>query len=837
MNCHPATNTLTSLQSVLICVPILLCVFLNSEAVAQLNTVPKTVTLKNGAQLEGEVFSVPSVGGFELFPSDVKPIVAVDDGLRLVFFNRNRIAKVGDAVVMQNELTIPVFQNKYLGDTSGFGHVVSIGPFDLNGHRLLTVRTTKGTTTFVQGITEIGPRHCEVQTLNIPKAIPGDNRRMRDWTMRVGTSSIPLDVLRNVLRMRITDDESASQQLQIVEFFVQSQQFNRALEELRLMQAKPQFQKIRDELESRRNSVRQSYARWWLREIRSRMDSGQFDYAMQLAVAFDKEGIAGETLAEFMDLQRQMEATDRRVETTRQSISAFVAETISSGVLEENQVEVIRRFANELETELNQSNLDRLDSYLRFADDAATKVDRKIALALSGWLLGANDAIDNLAVAESLYPVRDVVEKYLKLKREDRQERVSLLNELESYEGGAPQYLDSLIENMKPPLSPNLETYNGKKPIEFFVEVPGTAANTAKRNFQCLAHLPPQYDPYRKYPCIITLRAGIKTETQLNRWVGRFNEKLQVRTGPAMRNGYIVVAVDWKQEGQSAYTYSAREHAVVLGALKSSLKMFAVDSDRVFLHGNDIGASAAFDIGIAHPEHWAGIVGVGGVIEKYPFHYRQNKHVKLPIYCVTGRKDKASRDKNQKSWNQWCQTDRYLDCVVVIYKGRANVSYSGGPTAETFSEEIPNIFKWMTAQRRIRPSAAGFEFECRILRPWDNYFWFWQLHDVPEKNVTRPEHWTFSGHKPLTISGELKNTVPNRFILGPKNLGSGGTLWLSPEFVDFNKEVTISGRGDFSEFVKPSRSVLLEDVRVRGDRQHPYWAKVECRGKRWGGEK
>jgi hypothetical protein len=27
--------------------------------------------------------------------------------------------------------------------------------------------------------------------------------------------------------------------------------------------------------------------------------------------------------------------------------------------------------------------------------------------------------------------------------------------------------------------------------------------------------------------------------------------------------------------------------------------------------------------------------------------------------------------------------------------------------------------------------------------------------------------------------------------------------------------------------------VLLEDVRGRGDRQHPFWANVHCQGKKW----
>ena len=57
------------------------------------------------------------------------------------------------------------------------------------------------------------------------------------------------------------------------------------------------------------------------------------------------------------------------------------------------------------------------------------------------------------------------------------------------------------------------------------------------------------------------------------------------------------------------------------------------------------------------------------------------------------------------------------------------------------------------------------------------------------------------------------------------------TVWLSPEMLDFERRVNIvvnSQRVHASDrFVKPDLETLLEDVYGRGDRQHPFWAKVE----------
>ena len=53
-------------------------------------------------------------------------------------------------------------------------------------------------------------------------------------------------------------------------------------------------------------------------------------------------------------------------------------------------------------------------------------------------------------------------------------------------------------------------------------------------------------------------------------------------------------------------------------------------------------------------------------------------------------------------------------------------------------------------------------------------------------------------------------------------------VWLSPEIVTFDNslKVEINGKPHRKKVV-PSIETLLEDVRTRGDRQHPFWAKVE----------
>ena len=102
----------------------------------------------------------------------------------------------------------------------------------------------------------------------------------------------------------------------------------------------------------------------------------------------------------------------------------------------------------------------------------------------------------------------------------------------------------------------------------------------------------------------------------------------------------------------------------------------------------------------------------------------------------------------------------------------------------------------------------------------------------PQQRLLLEEAWHAfedAGYDPARIEGRV--TEKNRVSL---KTGAGhATVWLSPEMVDFAKRlsVTVNGR-ERSQSVEPSAKVLLDDVRTRGDRQHPFWAKVDSQSSR-----
>ena len=778
---------------------------------------PRVVTVDTGVQFEGEVFTVrelsTSTTSYNAYGSSRDNIVVITDGLRRVFIGDNHVLNLGDSG-QSDEINFDIDQKSYNG-SEGNGAFVGVGPFNQYGHRQFSINVrlpdkTSIRRTYTQGITKITPRYCVLKTL-----VGNPTAPLKQWTMHIATGTVPKNVLRNVLLSRVKNPNKPEEFFDIAYLFQQMGDYKLASEELRQIESK--FPGLKEQIRDQRDKIGQLKARQILREIDLRKDSGQFDLALQMAKVPAKERLAGEIKAEFDNVEADELAARKRVAQTR-ALAIELTKQVQN--LSNEQIEAVNRFRDELETDLNRFNENRLAAYIRLANDISMPAQQKLALAISGWLLGSNNAIENLAVVQSMFVVRDFVREYLD-EATTAQRRTSILKELAILESGTPKILDAMIQQMKPiETAANVESYTGESAIEFTVEVPGTAANPEPIQFRCMAHLPPQYNPYRKYPMIISLTGGTQSLDQnMEIWYGKYNQKLKIRQGNAPRNGYIVVTVDWRVPGQTRWNHSGREHRVVLDALYRSLRLFSVDSDRVFLSGHREGGDGAYDIGISHPEHWAGILGFSGAFDKYINKYWDNIHVQLPLYCVNGQKDVVSISKMQFAINKWMRP-KYINPTIVQYIGRGN---------ELFMEDLPFAFKWMKGQKRPWPDRGGFEFSCNALRPWDTYFWFYELNGIPDDRVVRPElfNQTKKFNK-VEISGEI--TSLNNFRLGPASMkiNADSTLWLSPQFADLDKQIQIRGRGSFKGSVTASPKIILDDVLRRADREHIYHAKVDC---------
>jgi hypothetical protein len=164
--------------------------------------------------------------------------------------------------------------------------------------------------------------------------------------------------------------------------------------------------------------------------------------------------------------------------------------------------------------------------------------------------------------------------------------------------------------------------------------------------------------------------------------------------------------------------------------------------------------------------------------------------------------------------------DRYLDngynATVVQYLGRGH---------EHYADEQIRLFDWMG---RFHRDFFPHEFLCSTMRVWDNYFWWAEVRGQPPATVVAPGNWPGPrGTSPLQIEGYSRAHNNLTLRTGTKET----TVWLAPQMVDFTTRINISVNGHQVNlprpFIQPSVEVILEDVRTRGDRQHPFWAKVD----------
>lgn len=757
-----------------------------------------TLRMRDGRILEGSIGQVGGLaenaiaiqrsGGGE--PA-VRPILVIDDNLRRTFVPKFQVAKVEEADSSEAVEKIHVKQRvAEAGSHIGrIGQIIRITDFDEYGRRILTIATNKGPVDVVQGITLITPEWTKVEGMLTERPYVLD--------MRIATSSIPRETLSKILSKQI-DPKNIDHRLRLVRLFLQGERYLDAQRELDLiLQDFPEEEALKEQA----RAMRQLTARRSIDEIKLRREAGQHQLAYALLDKFPSEEVAGETLQQVRQMLGEYEAIRKEGDAIFAQLGKHL-EAIKDATLKARCQLVL----DELKAELNINTIDRMADFLRLSSDESMKAEEKFSLAASGWLLGPNAATTNLAVTLSLYQVRDLVRAYL--SEPSRNKRDDLLRQLETLEGAAPKQIAQILAHMKPPVE---TPYPEKGPAGLYaLEVPGL---DKQPNVTYYVQLPPQYDPYRRYPTVVTLNgAGTSALQQIDWWAGSVGDNGQ-RLGQATRHGYIVVAVEWSKDGQRDYEYSAPEHHGVLASLRDACRRFSIDTDRVFLSGHSMGGDAAWDIGLAHPDLWAGVIPVVAVSDRYCAHYCDNAKL-LPFYLVAGEKDGDKTKRNARDLDRY-MLSRY-DVTLTEYQGRGH---------ENFSDEIQRLFDWMGRHHR---DFFPKEFKVSAMRTWDNFFWWVEVAEFPPRSVVEPSDWPpKTGYRAMKIEGKANGN--NLFVTSGADRVA---VYLSPEIVDFSKPIIVRVNGKTlnagkGRLVDPSREVLLEDARTRADRLHPFWAKVE----------
>lgn len=745
-------------------------------------TFGENVVLKNGIVYRGAV-------------DQDNTIVYVDDGLKRVVIRDSKIARKDPDTTFGHwevfKLDQPILQHGGVMPKEAFA--VKATPWNDKGRRQFEYRSARSSkpVSMEQAIYELGPYKVRFR---------GVDGFWQDG--RLSTKQIPREIVLSILAK--VERTNLNERRRVASFLIQAEWYGEAKQALDdLLRDFPDDASLRDTIGNARTVVAQLESSQIKAELDVRRKAQQYGEVLKQLKTFPTKDVAADVLVDVRDQLRRDEAQAAADEALAKEFRAL------SDRIPEDAKKTWKKPVSEMLLALAEAPdavRDRFVAWQKVKDDEAVKDDARFALAASGYVLGADAAVDKLDQATELWRLRDQLHDYL--TSSDAGERASTLNQLQTIavpertgQSVATLRLDvltRLVTRMPPPLN----TDSKRKPGEPIIHRANEDENLAPTEYSVL--LPPEYHPLRSYPAVVALHDGGGPSAALSWW-----------SAEATRRGYIVIAPEYRLPDQGDdYTYTTSEHAAVELALRDARRRYAIDGDRVFLGGQLRGGDMAWDYGLAHPDLFAGVAVISGRPFKYPFRY--HSHAKLvPLYVALGDLAPAGPEIIFQNLVKPMIAKTY-DVTYAEYYRRG---------LEDLPEEAPAVFDWMDRHRR---DPFPKEFDVVTARESDNRFYGVVVHEFFEGRTTSPDVVEPFGKnlKPATIKMSTSSLSNNLRIqtTGIKRLD----VWVSPHLIDFNRrlEVRINKDSFPKNVTEPNIEPFLEDLRLRGDRQQVFWLKA-----------
>lgn len=726
---------------------------------------------------------------------------SVFDGLRRVIFHNTKVARRDPDT---NAPALEVFRldqplQKHAGEMPKFILDAEATPWDRNGRRTYSYvgagedGQRRRKITMTQAINEMDPQKVRFR---------GVDGFWKDGLLSI--DQVPRPVILGLLAR--VDQKDLAQREKVCRFLIEARWYAEALPELDRLIQDYKDKDVRDRARRARDLVRSLQAQDLLAEIEVRRKAQQPGEVRTRLKTFPTRGLGPEVLKRLRELNDQEAARVASDKAVADAVSA-AAEKLPSDVRKRHGaaiVEVLQGLAD-----APDATRPRLAAFEKAA--TATAAEGRLALALTGWAIGPDKAVPDLGVAEALWNARRLVQSYLRTRDEDQADRETILEELRTLElpstGSTSRpidldTIDRLARHLPPPRAGDhaptkatilrvLDDDPNNVPTEYAVQ------------------LPPDYSPWRSYPTVVALHSG-KGESARDRMLGA----IAWWGAEAARRGYIVIAPEYSDDQDGEYHHSPAEHAAAVLALRDARKRFAVDSDRVFVGGQLNGGDMAWDLGLGHPDLFAGIVAISGRPFKYVFK-AINDTPRLPLYLTLGTM--APGGEMIRDYVIKTLVTNNFDATVTEYLSRGH---------EELPEDAPAAFDWMGSRRRITDPKA---FKAISARDCDDRFYGLVIRQfAPGRTLPLPGAVNPFGDNlnPASVQQSF-STEANQL-----NITTAGVsqldVWIDPRVVNTSKKVVlkINKRITMRIAIKNDPAALLDDLRVRGDREQTYWLRV-----------
>jgi pimeloyl-ACP methyl ester carboxylesterase len=740
-----------------------------------------TLVLKNGIVYQSQ--GAPDKDGTLLFLWDgLKKIVIRDSKVERI--TADNAFRTGEKFTLDQPITV------YAGAMPKEVISVQAGPWNDRGRRSFQYvggRSSKPVP-MEQAIIEIGPHVVKY------RGVDGF------WKGIVATSQVPRGVITGLLAK--VDQKNQSERERAVRFLMNAGWYEEAKAELDRMIREFPGTDLGERAAGAKVFMIQAEATQRRGEVEVARKAQQFRRVDALLRTFNDKEIGTELLIEVRDLIRredEQKAADRTMISDLRKLESRLSAPVR-GTWRKRIAEVIRAIE-----QAPDAVRERFGGWRRVRTSPGTTDEAQLALAMSGFVVGNDQATADLKQTEMLWLARDLIREYLAggsgVGREDVAAKLEGLEwpaddpDAEGYR--KLEIATRIVALMPPPLHDPAE-----EPEKVLVRKVAEDENDEPTEY--VVRLPPEYHPLRSYPAIVALHGGQGPQSAIEDWASE-----------ASRRGYIVIAPEYSVPGQPPdYRYTASEHAAVELALRDARRRYAIDADRVFAAGQIAGGNIAWDLALGHPDLFAGAVVISGFPAKYVPRYLSH-HERLPLYFVMGDLAPASVEIVFGNYVK-PMILKVWDVTYVEYHHRG---------IEEFPEEILPAFDWMDHHRR---DSVPKSFDVQTARTCDNRFYGVVIREFAPNRTTPPEATEMLGQNLSPATLKLKTSglgnLYNLRAAGVKKLD----VWLSPRIVDFKRklDIRINDRTRFKGPAKLTLDSFLEDLRVRGDRQQVYWMKI-----------
>lgn len=743
---------------------------------------PGTIRFKNGLLLSG-MCSKESTFYPELPGATSLELRMVDQKSRQIYAS-NRQA---DLPVFDESqwpvLIFPIAQKSTSRATLPQG-IIRMGPFDRLGVSEGTIQMAGGQEEKIQtGIISINEMYAEVRSLT------------HRWNYAISFDAIPGDALVGIVELVPDYQTKPYCRLELIRMMIKG---NRPVEAALMLQTMlKDFPEFDAQQAGFQQTNREELARQFASVFEKRSAVGQHHLAANGARIHPQNNLTPETLVRVSQLVKRYDDIDRRIASIQLALPKL-AGTLDDAMLRTQAQQATRNVVSQLDAD----TIDRFAAYELVADAVDIPDANKLALALSGWLMGAEFSIQNVSEAVSLFEARLLVIDFLATKDDENDERRNLADRLIKLEGMNANRAAAIVRQLSSPLPIMITTENQGAVGQF--EIPATGDSAGAIGF-----VPPEYHESREYPLLIAFPGEFSTpENYLSLWKSQ-----------AVQTGTIVVVPQLSADGNIDYTASAAEHTRFLNFLRKLKLGLSIDDDRVFIVGHGIGGEVAMDMATSHPDLFAGVVSICGLGRKH-LQWSVYNAIDLPWYVIVGDAQGGWYERAgilfTKLMKRADDAGKFCDAMLVKYPNR-------GP--ESYAEEADDIFAWMDVHRRNPFPEKIF---ADILRSTD-LSWSWvQVNSVPSQftKLDAPSRSSDDGFRPAQLSA---HRTKSGFSV-TRCPGAACSVLLSPDMPDFDiqKQYLITnGSKRVTVNYDPDIRVMLEEVRRTGDRSRLWFMKID----------